>query len=121
MTNGFYDYSIFKTDKELRDFFEKAIELAFYCEVEWIPSSLRREICKEYSVKEFLQNDISLNYHISIVDRYVYNKQAFWADKIGEVVIGNLSDKDRKMLWIKLDLDKFKELIEYFSLELKEF
>ena len=120
MTNGFYDYSKFKTDKELKEFFEKAIELSFYCEIEWI-KSWTREICREITVKDFLQNNISLNYHIAIVDRYAYNAGAPWADKIGEVVIGNLSDKDRKMLWIKLDLDKFQELIEQFSLELKEF
>lgn len=120
MSNGFYDHTIFKIDSELKIFLTKAIQTSFYCEVEWI-KNWRREICNSLTVSDYLQNYISINHHISIVDRFAYNGGASWADKIGEVVVSNIFDVESKMLWIKLDLDKFHELINEFNLELKTY
>lgn len=117
MWNGFYNLEM--ELPRLKEFFAEALSLSINSRVDVkLPGCFNR-VKSDIPAIDYINNTLSLATHNVVVNRYVYNGCAAWADKQAEigssVIIG-----DSKYLFIYVTLEVLEQLVTKYGLTKKE-
>jgi hypothetical protein len=83
--NGFYKLTHLSKD-ELKQFFLDCLDISFKAKVDYLPpESFSRQTHPDLTPEDFIKNYLGTMTHNTCVNRYVYNREAAWADKHFEV------------------------------------
>jgi hypothetical protein len=107
MKTGFYNLEIFKTDEELKGFFQDCINNAYQVRIDVI-KEWTRERNQKYTIKDILDL-VKVTNHNVFIDRSVQYKER-------EEFEAAFRDKEDNFLFIHLTLDKGKELTNKYNL-----
>ena len=118
MWNGFYDLSNLN-NIQLNKFFKECIFLSYRIHIDKLEDFARRED-REMSLKEYLDKFIKKQHHNTCVDRWEYNQGKIKDSDYIEVGNCVISSGNNYYLFIYINREKFKSMIEKYKLKKRE-